>query len=429
MVRDGIVEGRHALIDMNRRIIDLGERLGKPVVATGDVHFLDPQDEIFRRIIQAGKGFADAENQAPLYYRTTEEMLAAFSYLGEDRAWEVVVANTNAIADRCQDVRPVPAGYYAPIMKGAADKLTALAWETARFLYKEPLPVQVEERLASELQSITKHGFSELYLIAHQLVKKSNQDGYLVGSRGSVGSSLTAFLTGITEVNPLAPHYRCQCGFSKFFEDGSVLSGVDLPTAPCPDCGQELERDGFDIPFETFLGFEGDKVPDIDLNFSGDYQSKAHQYVEELFGKDHVFRAGTISTIAEKTAYGFVKKYEEEMGIRLRRAEIERLVRGITGVKRTTGQHPGGLMIIPDHMDVHQFTPIQHPADDIKSGVRTTHFEYEALSGVLVKLDVLGHDDPTMLKVLEDLTGFKATRISLDEPQTMQLFRSRSFGG
>ena len=422
MVRDGIVEGRHALIDMNRRIIDLGERLGKPVVATGDVHFLDPQDEIFRRIIQAGKGFADAENQAPLYYRTTEEMLAAFSYLGEDRAWEVVVANTNAIADRCQDVRPVPAGYYAPIMKGAADKLTALAWETARFLYKEPLPVQVEERLASELQSITKHGFSELYLIAHQLVKKSNQDGYLVGSRGSVGSSLTAFLTGITEVNPLAPHYRCQCGFSKFFEDGSVLSGVDLPTAPCPDCGQELERDGFDIPFETFLGFEGDKVPDIDLNFSGDYQSKAHQYVEELFGKDHVFRAGTISTIAEKTAYGFVKKYEEEMGIRLRRAEIERLVRGITGVKRTTGQHPGGLMIIPDHMDVHQFTPIQHPADDIKSGVRTTHFEYEALSGVLVKLDVLGHDDPTMLKVLEDLTGFKATRISLDEPQTMQLF-------
>jgi len=422
MVRDGIVPDRQALIDINLRVIDLGERLGKPVVATGDVHFLDPHDEVFRRIIQAGKGFTDAENQAPLYYRTTEEMLEAFSYLGEDRAWEVVVINPNAIADRCQDIRPVPAGYYAPIMEGAAEKLTALAWDTARDLYKEPLPVQVEERLNRELQSITKHGFSELYLIAHQLVKRSNQDGYLVGSRGSVGSSLAAFFTGITEVNPLPPHYRCRCGYSKFFEDGSVLCGADLPSARCPDCGEELERDGFDIPFETFLGFEGDKVPDIDLNFSGDYQSRAHQYVEELFGKEHVFRAGTISTIAEKTAYGFVKKYAEEMGIRFRRPEIERLVRGITGVKRTTGQHPGGLMIIPGHMDVHNFTPIQHPADDMKSGVRTTHFEYEALSGVLVKLDVLGHDDPTMLKVLEDLTGYKATRVRLDEPLTMQLF-------
>lgn len=422
MVRDGIVGNQQGLIDINRRVVEMGRRLAKPVVATGDVHFLDPQHEIFRHIIQAGKGFTDADNQAPLFYRTTEEMLAEFSYLGEDLAWEVVVTNPNAIADRCQELRPVPDGYYAPMVEGAADKLTGLAWETARTLYKEPLPSQVEERLTRELSSITKHGFSELYLFAYELVRKSNSDGYLVGSRGSVGSSLTAFLTGITEVNPLAPHYRCCCGFSRFVEDGSVFSGPDLPLAKCPDCGQELQRDGFDIPFETFLGFEGDKVPDIDLNFSGDYQSKAHQFVEELFGKDHVFRAGTISTIGEKTAYGFVKKFEEEMGKRLRRAEIDRLVRGITGVKRTTGQHPGGLMIVPGHMDVHQFTPIQHPADDMKSEVRTTHFEYEALSGALVKLDILGHDDPTMIKSLEDLTGYKATQISLDEPSTMRLF-------
>lgn len=422
MIRDGIVGKQEDLIDINRRVVELGRRSGKPVVATGDVHFLDPQHEIFRRIIQAGKGFADAESQAPLFYRTTEEMLAEFSYLGEDMAWEVVVTNPRAIADRCQEIRPVPEGYYAPMMEGAADKLTSLAWDTARVLYKEPLPPQVEERLTRELHSITKHGFSELYLFAYELVRKSNSDGYLVGSRGSVGSSLTAFLTGITEVNPLVPHYRCGCGYSRFVEDGSVFSGVDLPSASCPDCGQELQRDGFDIPFETFLGFEGDKVPDIDLNFSGDYQSKAHQFVEELFGKDHVFRAGTISTIGEKTAYGFVKKYEEEMGLRLRRAEVDRLVRGITGVKRTTGQHPGGLMIVPGHMNVHQFTPIQHPADDMKSEVRTTHFEYEALSGVLVKLDILGHDDPTMIKSLEDLTGHKATKINLDEPSTMGLF-------
>lgn len=422
LVRDQIVSSRQDLIRINQRVLELGKELGKPVVATGDVHFLDPQHDIFRRIIQAGKGFTDAEYQAPLFYRTTEEMLAEFDYLGEDLAWEVVVTNPNAIADRCQEIRPVPDGYYAPMLEGAADKLTALAWGTARLLYREPLPPQVENRLTRELYSITKHGFSELYLIAYELVKKSNSDGYLVGSRGSVGSSLTAFLTGITEVNPLVPHYRCECGFSRFVEDGSVFSGVDLPKANCPDCGQELQRDGFDIPFETFLGFEGDKVPDIDLNFSGDYQSKAHQFVEELFGKDHVFRAGTISTIGEKTAFGFVKKYEEEAGLRLRRAEIDRLVRGITGVKRTTGQHPGGMMIVPGHMDVHQFTPLQRPADDMKSEVTTTHFEYEALSGVLVKLDILGHDDPTMIKSLEDLTGFKATPISLDEPLTMGLF-------
>jgi DNA polymerase-3 subunit alpha (Gram-positive type) len=422
LVRDGIMGNRQDLISINRRVLELGRILKKPVVATGDVHFLDPEHDTFRRIIQAGKGFTDAENQAPLFYRTTEEMLSEFSYLGEDLAWEVVVTNPNAIADRCQELRPVPDGYFAPMMEGAAERLTSMAWETARALYKEPLPSLVEERLTRELHSITKHGFSELYLIAHELVKKSNSDGYLVGSRGSVGSSLTAFLTGITEVNPLAPHYRCRCGFSRFVEDGSVHSGVDLPRAICPECGQEMQRDGFDIPFETFLGFEGDKVPDIDLNFSGDYQSRAHQFVEELFGKDHVFRAGTISTIAEKTAYGFVKKYEEEMGLRFRRAEIDRLVRGITGVKRTTGQHPGGLMIIPGHMNVHQFTPVQHPADDMKSGVTTTHFEYEALSGALVKLDVLGHDDPTMIKSLEDLTGFKATQVSLDEPMTMGLF-------
>ncbi len=422
LVRDGIITSPEDLIRINQRVLNLGKESGKLVVGTGDVHFLDPQDEIFRRIIQAGKGFEDAEYQAPLFYRTTAEMLKEFDYLGEDLAWEVVVSNPNIIADQCQEMKPVPEGYYAPILEGAAEKLTQLVWARAYLLYKKPLPREVETRLISEIDAITHHGFSELYLIAYELVRKSNSDGYLVGSRGSVGSSLTAFLAGITEVNPLAPHYRCECGFTEFVKDGSVFCGADLSRANCPDCNRELQRDGFDIPFETFLGFEGDKVPDIDLNFSGDYQSKAHQFVEDLFGKDHVFRAGTISTIGEKTAFGFVKKFEEEAGLRLRRAEIDRLVRGITGVKRTTGQHPGGLMIVPGHMDVHQFTPLQRPADDVRSEVTTTHFEYEALSGALVKLDVLGHDDPTMIKSLEDLTGFKATQISLDEPLTMGLF-------
>ncbi len=349
-------------------------------------------------------------------------MLKEFDYLGDEMAWEVVVKNSNLIADRCSnDILPVPDGFFAPVMVGAADRLTKLTWNRAHSLYGEKLPENIESRIAYELNSITQHGFSELYLIAFELVKKSNSDGYLVGSRGSVGSSLVAFLTGITEVNPLSPHYRCVCGFSRFAE-ASVSSGIDLPRDNCPECGQEQIRGGFEIPFETFQGIDDHKVPDIDLNFSGDYQGQAHQFVEELFGKDRVFKAGTISTIGEKTAFGFVKKYEEQAGLNFRKAEIDRLVRGITGIKRTTGQHPGGLMIVPNHLDVHQFTPIQRPADDVKSEITTTHFEYEALSGVLVKIDVLGHDDPTMIKSLEDLTGVKATEISLDEPRTMQLF-------
>lgn len=424
MVREGLVTGVEELRELNRKIVRLGEELGKPVVATGDVHFLEPHHEVFRRILQAGKGMEDAENQAPLYFRTTGEMLQEFSYLGEEKAYEVVVENTAKIADMCEELTPVPKGYFSPRIKGAAEKLTSLVWEKAGERYGNPLPPEVERRLTKELASITTHGFSELYLMAYALVNKSRSEGYLVGSRGSVGSSLAAFVIGITEVNPLPPHYICTCGYCEFVEGHEAACGPDLPAKECPICKRELKRDGFDIPFETFLGFEGDKVPDIDLNFSGEYQSKAHQFVEEMFGKERVFRAGTISTIGEKTAYGFIKNYQEENGLRLRRVEVERLVRGITGVKRTTGQHPGGLIIVPSHLDVHDFTPVQHPADDVKSEVVTTHFDYEALSGVLVKMDVLGHDDPTVIKMLEDLTGVDATAIPLDEPQTLRLFSS-----
>lgn len=422
LIRDGTLRSREDLMEMNRRILELGRATGRPVVATGDVHFLEPHHEVFRRILLSSKGFDDAEHQAPLYYRTTEEMLDEFRYLGESEALEVVVENPLRIAAQCDEIRPVPEGHYSPRIEGAAERITRLVWERAVEIYGDPLPPQVKGRLERELDSIITHGFSELYLIAHELVKKSNSEGYLVGSRGSVGSSLAAFLTGITEVNPLCPHYVCQCGYSEFYEDGSVACGPDMPKKNCPKCGKEMRRDGFDIPFETFLGFEGDKVPDIDLNFSGDYQSKAHQYVEELFGKDHVFRAGTISTIAEKTAYGFVKNYAEENKLHYRNAEIERLVQGIAGVRRTTGQHPGGLIVVPKDHEIYEFCPIQHPADDSRSEVITTHFDYEALSGVLVKLDVLGHDDPTMIRSLEDLTGHPATSIPLDEPETMKLF-------
>ncbi|MGE5422814.1 MAG: PolC-type DNA polymerase III [Ignavibacteriales bacterium] len=424
LVREGVMKTEEGLQEMNRAVVSLGKEIGKPVVATGDVHFLDPHHEVFRRILLSGKDFKDAESQTPLYYRTTEEMLAEFQYLGEDTAYEVVVTNTNLIADRCEKLRPVPDGHFSPKIEGATERLTSLSWERAREIYKEPLPAIVEARIKRELDSITTHGFSELYMVAHDLVKKSNSDGYLVGSRGSVGSSFAAFLIGITEVNPLAPHYRCECGYNTFFEDGTILCGADLPVADCPQCRKALARDGFDIPFETFLGFEGDKVPDIDLNFSGDYQSKAHQFVEEMFGKENVFRAGTIATVARQTAYGFVKNYEEKTSTRFRNAEIERLIKGIVGVKRTTGQHPGGLMVVPREMNITEFTPVQRPAEDVKSEIITTHFDYHALGGVLVKLDILGHDDPTVIRSLEDLTGYNATTIPLDEPKTMQLFSS-----
>lgn len=425
LIREGRVQDQDELRNINKYIYDLGKRLNKPVVATGDVHFLDPEHEIYRRIIQAGQGYEDVEYPSPLYFRTTDEMLKEFSYLGEDKAREVVIENPRAIADMIENIKPVPDGFYPPKIEGAEEEINNLTWSQAYAKYGENLPAIVEERIKRELNSINTHGFSVLYLIAHKLVKKSNEDGYLVGSRGSVGSSLVAYFTGITEVNPLPPHYRCgECKYTEFIEDGSVGCGADLLGKSCPNCGKELSRDGFDIPFETFLGFEGDKVPDIDLNFSGEYQSKAHQYVEELFGSSNVFRAGTISTIAEKTAYGFVKQYMEENGRIIKNSEINRLVKGITGVRRTTGQHPGGLIVVPQDRNIHEFTPLQHPAENKDSGVITTHFEYHAIGDQLVKLDILGHDDPTVIKELEDLTGINASKINLSEKMTMKLFSS-----
>ncbi len=423
LIREGRVDGIEALRQMNRDIVELGEELNKPVVATGDVHFLEPADALFRQVLLAGQGYEDVNNQAPLYFRTTEEMLEEFSYLGREKAWEVVVGNPRLIADRIQEVKPMPDEFFPPKIEGAEKQIADMTWARAINIYGDPLPDLVKKRIEKELHSIINNGFAVLYLIAHNLVKKSNEDGYLVGSRGSVGSSLVATLTGITEVNPLPAHYVCPgCKNSEFVEDGSYGCGADLPDKHCPKCGAVYRKDGFDIPFEVFLGFEGDKVPDIDLNFSGEYQPRAHKYIEELFGRGHVFRAGTITTVADKTAYGFVQKFLEERGLSKRRPETERMVEGCTGVKRTTGQHPGGVMVIPRDMDVYQFTPLQYPADDKKSGIVTTHFDYHSISGRIVKLDILGHDDPTVIKMLEDLTGVDARMIPLDEPETMKLF-------
>jgi DNA polymerase-3 subunit alpha (Gram-positive type) len=422
LINQGTLPDREALQEINRQIIALAAELGKPVVATGDVHVLEPHDGILRTIIQAGQGYDDAESDHPLYLRTTEEMLAEFAYLGDELARQVVVEGPNQINAMVEMVQPVPDGFYPPQIESAGEEITALAWERVRELYGQVLPEVVESRIKKELYSITEHGFSVLYLIAHKLVQKSNQDGYVVGSRGSVGSSLVAYLTGITEINPLAPHYLCpDCAYSEFVAAG-FSCGADLPDKNCPCCGRELLRDGFDIPFETFLGFEGDKVPDIDLNFSGEYQSRAHQYVEELFGSENVFRAGTVSTIATKTAFGFVKKYSEERDLSYKNSEINRLVKGITGVRKTTGQHPGGLIVVPKDRDILEFTPLQHPADNKDSGIITTHFEYHAIGDQLVKLDILGHDDPTVIKELEDLTGVKAATVRMGDKTTMQIF-------
>ena len=420
LVRQGKVTEKD-LQDMNCKLVDLADKLNKPVVATGDVHFLEPSDYIYRRILMAGKGYDDLE-QPPLYFKTTDDMLREFSHLGKEKAMRVVVKEPQRITEMVDEVKPIPDDLYPPEIPGAEQDIINMANENAKELYGDPLPELVQARLERELDAIISNGFAVLYLIAHKLVKKSNEDGYLVGSRGSVGSSFVATMTGITEVNPLPPHYLCSCGYSEFINDGSVNSGVDLNNKNCPNCGNPLQKDGHDIPFEVFLGFKGDKVPDIDLNFSGEYQPQAHKFTEDLFGKDNVFRAGTIATVAERTAFGFVKNYFSDQNKVIKNAELNRLLKGITGVKRTTGQHPGGLMVVPKNLDVHKFTPLQRPADDTGSKTITTHFDYHAISSRLVKLDILGHDDPTVIKMLEDLTGIDAKKIPLDEPKVISLF-------
>lgn len=423
MIAKGMAKDEEQLRDWNRDILRLADELGKPCCATGDVHFLEPEDEAFRRILMAGQGFSDADNQAPLYFKSTDEMLKEFSYLGEDRAYEVVVKNTNEIADMCDVIRPVPRENYPPHIDGCEDDLRNMCYEKAKRIYGDPLPEPVQARLDRELGSIIGNGYAVMYIIAQKLVTKSLADGYLVGSRGSVGSSLAAFMSDITEVNSLAPHYLCPDDkYLEWHEDYSC--GVDLPDKICPNCGKPLTKQGFNIPFETFLGFEGDKVPDIDLNFAGEYQSRIHWYTGEIFGHDHVFRAGTIGTVAEKTAFGYVKKYMEERGVECSRAEENRLAAGCTGVRRTSGQHPGGVVVVPKEIEIYDVCPIQHPADDPDSDIITTHFEYHSIDANLLKLDELGHDDPTIIKHLENLTGVNAQEIPLDDPETMSLFHS-----
>ena len=428
---DSPVASNDDLIEINKKIVRLGEQFHKPVVATCDVHFLDPEDEIYRRIIMAGQGFKDADEQAPLFLRTTEEMLKEFAYLGSEKAEEVVITNTNRIADMCEKISPVRPDKCPPVIENSDQMLRDICYNKAHKMYGDPLPEIVQERLDRELNSIISNGYAVMYIIAQKLVWKSNEDGYLVGSRGSVGSSFVATMSGITEVNPLHAHYLCKhCQYSDFDSDlvksFSGRSGCDMPDKLCPRCGKPLSKEGFDIPFETFLGFKGNKEPDIDLNFSGEYQSKAHKYTEVIFGEGQTFKAGTIGTLADKTAFGYVKNYYEERGVHKRNCEIDRIVQGCTGIRRSTGQHPGGIVVLPMGEQIYTFTPVQHPANDMTVDITTTHFDYHSIDHNLLKLDILGHDDPTMIRMLQDLTGVDPTQIPLDDKAVMSLFQDTS---
>ena len=431
LIENGRVRDEKVLQDYNRIILNLGRKLNKPVIAASDVHFMDAEDEQYRKILQAAKKFSDADRSCPIFFRTTDEMLKEFMYLGEETAREVVITNTRAIADQVEEIELLPKDLFPPKIENSAEQLKELVYSKMHRIYGENPPDIVKDRVDVELNTILDHHYDVIYMSAQKLVQNSLENGYLVGSRGSVGSSMVAFMSGITEVNSLPPHYVCpKCCHSEFITDGSYGCGADMPEKDCPECGTRMRRDGFDIPFETFLGFPGnEKTPDIDLNFSGEYQAKAHKYTETLFGSDHVFRAGTIGTLAEKTAYGYVKKYLEERGIKASKAEENRLAQGLVGIKRTTGQHPGGLVVVPQDKDITDFCPVQHPADDPTSDIITTHFEYHCMEANLLKLDELGHDDPTMIRMMEDMSDqlgghVDAQQISLSDPDTMAIFTS-----